>query len=229
LSLLAIQFPIAWQGTVGNLIAQTGLVARIVLLLLLFFSVFSWAIIYSKWRRFKALRMEGESFLRSFRKVRRLGDMNVMAESFSGHPMKAIFEAGYREVALQVGNPGGALKNPTAVARALQIASSEQLSRLERHLSWLATTGAVAPFIGLFGTVWGIMDAFLGLGSAGAASLRAVGPGIAEALVTTAAGLFVAIPAVVAYNQFLARIRELGNVMDSFSLEFLNTAERSGM
>jgi biopolymer transport protein TolQ len=107
----------------------------------------------------------------------------------------------------------------------LQIASSQQLSELEQNLSWLATTGAISPFIGLFGTVWGIMDAFLGLGS-GAASLRAVGPGIAEALIATAAGLFVAIPAVIAYNQFLSKIRELGVSMDNFSLEFLNVAER---
>jgi biopolymer transport protein TolQ len=229
LNLFAVQLPIAWQGTVGSLIAQTGLVAKIVLILLLCFSVFSWAIIYSKWRRFKALRIEGEQFLRAFRKAQRMAEMNVMAEHFGGHPLKAIFEAGYREVTAQVGNPGGALKNPAAVARWLQIAASEQLTRLERHLSWLATTGAVAPFIGLFGTVWGIMDAFLGLGSAGAASLCSVGPGIAEALVTTAAGLFVAIPAVVAYNQLLARIRELGNMMDSFSLEFLNAAERGNV
>lgn len=229
MNLLAVSFPIAWQGTVGNLIAQTGLVARIVLLLLLFFSVFSWAIIYAKWRRFKVLRNEGEKFVRAFRRARRLAEMNVMAENFGAHPLKAIFEAGFKEVNDQAGNPGGPLKNPNALGRALQIASSDQLSRLERHLSWLATTGAVAPFIGLFGTVWGIMDAFLSLGSAGAASLRAVGPGIAEALVTTAAGLFVAIPAVIAYNQFLSKVRELGNMMDNFSLEFLNAAERSGI
>ncbi len=229
MNVLAVLLPIAWQGTVGNLIAQTGLVARIVLLLLLFFSVFSWAIIYSKWRRFKVLRIEGEKFLRAFRRTRRLAEMNVMAEHFGSHPIKAIFEAGYKEVNDQVGNPGGALKSSNALGRALQIASSDQLTRLERHMSWLATTGAVAPFIGLFGTVWGIMDAFLSLGSAGAASLRAVGPGIAEALITTAAGLFVAVPAVIAYNQFLSRIRELGNMMDSFSLEFLNAAERSGI
>jgi biopolymer transport protein TolQ len=115
--------------------------------------------------------------------------------------------------------------NPAAVSRALQISSAQQLSELEENLNWLATTGAITPFIGLFGTVWGIMDAFLGLG-AGAASLRAVGPGIAEALVATAAGLFVAVPAVIAYNQFLNRVREMGTRMDSFSLEFLNVAER---
>ena len=227
MNLFAIQFPIALQGTIPNIIAQTGIVARAILILLLIFSVFSWAIIYAKWRRFRALRKEGEGFLRAFHKARRLADMNVVAESFPAHPLKEIFDAGYREVSGQAGTPGAPLRNPAALGRALQIASSQQLSRLEKNLSWLATTGAVAPFIGLFGTVWGIMDAFLGLGSAGAASLRAVGPGIAEALVTTAAGLFVAIPAVIAYNQFLSRIRELGNLMDNFSLEFLNVAERS--
>jgi biopolymer transport protein TolQ len=107
----------------------------------------------------------------------------------------------------------------------LQIASSQQVSELEQNLNWLATTGAISPFVGLFGTVWGIMDAFLGLGS-GAASLRAVGPGIAEALIATAAGLFVAIPAVIAYNQFLNKVRETGVRLDNFSLEFLNVAER---
>ena len=229
MNLLALLIPIAWGGSVGNLIAQTGIVAKIVLLLLLFFSVFSWAIIYSKWRRFKTLRMDGEQFLRGFRKARKLSEMNVIAENFPSHPLKAIFEAGYKEVSDQTGNPGGGLRNPNALARTLQIASSQQLTRLEKNLSWLATAGAVSPFIGLFGTVWGIMDAFLGLGSAGAASLRAVGPGIAEALVTTAAGLFVAIPAVIAYNQFLSRIRELGNLMDNFSLEFLNAAERNNL
>lgn len=227
--LVTVSFPIIWQGTIGNLIAQTGVVARIVLLLLLFFSVFSWAIIYVKWRRFKTIQTEGEKFLRAFRKARLLSEMNVIAENFGAHPLKAIFDAGYKELDHQAGNPGGPLKNPNALGRALQIASSSQLSLLEQHLSWLATAGAVSPFIGLFGTVWGIMDAFLGLGSAGAASLRAVGPGIAEALITTAAGLFVAIPAVIAYNQFLSRIRQLGNLMDNFSLEFLNAAERSGI
>jgi biopolymer transport protein TolQ len=226
LSLLVILPSIVFQGTVGNLIAQTGIVARIVLLLLLSFSIFSWAIIYSKWRRFKSIRSDADRFRRAFHKTNRLSEMNVMSENFGPHPLKAIFDAGYREVTAQVGNPGGPIRNPGSLGRALQIASTEQLSTLESRLNWLATTGAVAPFIGLFGTVWGIMDAFLGLGSAGAASLRAVGPGIAEALITTAAGLFVAIPAVIAYNQLLGRIREFGNMMDSFSLEFLNAAER---
>ena len=214
------------QGSITDLVVQTGLAGRIVLLVLLAFSVLSWAIIYVKWRRFRQLRAQSEKFLRAFRKARRLSEFNVLIENFPPHPLKALFEAGYQEVSAQVGNPGGPVRNPGAVQRALQIASSQQLSDLEQNLNWLATTGAVTPFIGLFGTVWGIMDAFIGLGSAGAASLRAVGPGIAEALIATAAGLFVAVPAVIAYNQFLSKVRELGVRMDSFSLEFLNAAER---
>jgi biopolymer transport protein TolQ len=215
----------ALQGSVLDLIMQTGPVAKGVLLLLLGFSIFSWAIIYTKWKRFKALRAQGDVFLRAFRKARRLSEFNIAVESFPPHPLKAVFEAGYQEVCAQVGNPGAPVHNPAAVSRALQIASAQQLSEMEQNVNWLATTGSITPFIGLFGTVWGIMGAFLGLGS-GAASLRAVGPGIAEALITTAAGLFVAVPAVIAYNQFLSRVREQGTRMDNFSLEFLNVAER---
>jgi biopolymer transport protein TolQ len=111
--------------------------------------------------------------------------------------------------------------------RATQIASSEELSRLESRLPWLATTGAVTPFIGLFGTVWGIIDAFHGLGTAGSATLRAVAPGVSEALITTAAGLFAAIPAVIAYNMFTQHIREFASRMDDFSLELMNEIERA--
>ncbi len=223
---IALIFQSELQGSFTDLLVQTGPVAKFVLLLLLGFSILSWAIIYVKWRRFKKLREQGDAFLRAFRKTRRLSEFYVVLEKFPSHPLKSLFEAGYREVCDQVGNPGGPIRNGSALTRALQIASTQQLSEMEQNLSWLATTGAVAPFIGLFGTVWGIMDAFLGLGSSGAASLRAVGPGIAEALITTAAGLFVAIPAVIAYNQFLSRVRELGARMDNFSLEFLNAAER---
>lgn len=226
MSAFAFFLPVELQGSVAGLLAQTGPVAKFILLLLLFFSILSWAIILVKWRRFKRVRVQTDSFLRAFRKARKLSEFNVLLENFPAHPLKALFEAGYREVYGQAGNAGGPVSNPAAVTRALQIASSQQLSELEQNLNWLATAGSVSPFIGLFGTVWGIMDAFLGLGTAGAASLRVVGPGIAEALITTAAGLFVAIPAVIAYNQFLSRVRELGARMDSFSLEFLNTAER---
>ncbi len=215
------------QTDIPSLIAQTGVVARIVLVVLLCFSIFSWAIIYSKWKQFKILQVQSDQFAKAFRRTLKLSDMHVLADNFPSQPLKVIFEAGYKEVVHQVGNPGGPVTNPAALGRTLQIASSQQLSELEENLNWLATAGAVTPFIGLFGTVWGIMDAFLGLGAAGAASLRAVGPGIAEALVATAAGLFVAVPAVIGYNHFLSQIKEAGTRMDNFSLEFQNAAERN--
>ncbi len=217
------------QGSVIDLLVQTGPVAKIVLLILLFFSIFSWAIIYVKWRSFRELHSQSEPFVRAFRKARKLSEMNVVLENFPPHPLKSVFEAGFQEAVAQGGDQQNPVHNQASLTRALQIASAQQLGELERNLNWLATTGSVAPFIGLFGTVWGIMDAFLGLGASGAASLRAVGPGIAEALVATAAGLFVAIPSVIAYNQFLSKVRDMGVRMDTFSLEFLNAAERNGV
>ncbi|HZU23759.1 MAG TPA: MotA/TolQ/ExbB proton channel family protein [Terriglobales bacterium] len=212
-----------WQGGVGNLLANTGAVAQVVLGILLVFSVFSWAIILSKWKLMRRARAQSARFLRAFRKAARLQDVAAVAEQFKPSPLVAVFESAFDELRRIGGsNPRGVV----AVQRAAQIGSSEELTRLERRLPWLATTGAVTPFIGLFGTVWGIIDAFQGLGTAGAATLRAVAPGISEALITTAAGLATAIPAVIAYNQFQQMIREFGARMDDFSLEFLNIIER---
>jgi biopolymer transport protein TolQ len=215
-------------GEIATLVRQTGPVAKIVLLILLVFSLFSWAIILAKWALLRRARLQSGRFLRAFRKAVRLQDVAAVSEQFRPSPLAAVFEGAYDEYRRQVGNPTGIVKNSVAVQRAAQIASSEELTRLERRLPWLATTGAVTPFIGLFGTVWGIIDAFHGLGTAGAASLRAVAPGISEALITTAAGLFAAIPAVIAYNQFGHSIREFGARMDDFTLEFLNAVERGG-
>jgi biopolymer transport protein TolQ len=213
-------------GEIANLILQSGPVAKAVLVILAFFSVFSWAIILSKWGVFRRARVQSGRFIRAFRKAQRLSDIAAVAEQFKPSPLVAVFEGGFEEVRRQGGNPQP-VRNLTSVQRATQIASSEELTRLERRLPWLATTGAVTPFIGLFGTVWGIIDAFHGLGTAGAATLRAVAPGISEALITTAAGLFAAIPAVIAYNVYQNSIREFGARMDDFSLEFLNLVERS--
>jgi len=149
--------------------------------------------------------------------------MAAVAEQFKPSPLVNVFEGVVDELRKQ-GAAG--VRNVPSVQRAAQIASSEELSRLERRLPWLATTGNVTPFIGLFGTVWGIIDAFHGLGTASAASLRAVAPGISEALITTAAGLFAAIPAVIAYNYFVNEIRQFGARMDDFTLELVNTVER---
>jgi biopolymer transport protein TolQ len=205
-----------------NLVANSGLVAKIVLLILLAFSIFSWSIMITKWNAVSRARSQSGRFLRAFRKANRLRDLAPVAEQFKPSPLVAVYDGGFTELQRQ----GGVLRNPTSVQRAMQISSSEELTRLESRVNWLATTGATAPFIGLFGTVWGIIDAFHGLGTEGAATLRAVAPGISEALITTAMGLFAAIPAVIAYNHFQANMREFGARMDDFTLEFMNAAER---
>jgi biopolymer transport protein TolQ len=214
-------------GEITNLVLQSGPVAKAVLLILLLFSLFSWAIILSKWSRLGLARAQSGRFIRAFRKGTRLQEIAAASGQFRPSPLVSVFEGGYDEYKRQVGNPTGIVRSMTAIQRSMQIASSEELTRLERRLPWLATTGTVTPFIGLFGTVWGIIDAFHGLGTAGAASLRAVAPGISEALITTAAGLAAAIPAVIFYNQFMHSIREFGARMDDFSLEMLNAIERS--
>jgi len=210
-------------GEISSLIETSGLVAKAVLVILLVFSVASWAIIFSKWGLFRRARAQSNRFMRMFRKSERLQDVAAVAEQFKPSPLIAVFEGAYSELRKQAPHP----IRVGALQRAVQIASSEELSRLESRLPWLATTGAVTPFIGLFGTVWGIIDAFHGLGTAGAATLRAVAPGISEALVTTAAGLFAAIPAVIAYNMFIQHIREFGARMDDFGLELVNEVERA--
>jgi len=210
-------------GEISGLIESSGLVAKTVLIILLIFSIASWAIIFSKWGLLRRARIQSNRFMRAFRKSKRLQDVAAVAEQFKPSPLVAVFEGAYDELRKQAPNP----IRMTALQRATQIAASEELTRLESRLPWLATTGAVTPFIGLFGTVWGIIDAFHGLGTAGAATLRAVAPGVSEALITTAAGLFAAIPAVIAYNMFTQHIREFGARMDDFSLELINEVERA--
>jgi biopolymer transport protein TolQ len=199
------------------------------LLLLLAFSLVSWALIFQKLGLFGRIHRESDQFLRIFRATR--GVANPQALASAGSPFASVYASGYRELQSQVtvGNPqpAGKLKSLSAVTVSMQLASAEEIRRVEKGMSWLATTGSVTPFIGLFGTVWGIIDAFSGLGSAGAASLRAVAPGIAEALVTTAAGLFAAIPAVIFYNQFLQNIRDLAQRLDTFSLEVAAQIEKA--
>jgi biopolymer transport protein TolQ len=198
-------------------------------LLLFAFSLISWALIFQKWGLFSRIRRDSDQFLRIFRATR--GVANPQALASAGSPFASVYVAGYRELQSQVtpGNPAptGKLKSLSAVSVAMQLASAEEVRRVEKGMSWLATTGSVTPFIGLFGTVWGIIDAFAGLGSAGSASLRAVAPGIAEALVTTAAGLVAAIPAVIFYNQFLQNIRDLAQRLDTFALEVTAQIEKT--
>jgi biopolymer transport protein TolQ len=219
-----------YQGEVWQLLTNTGPVARLVLLMLLGFSILSWAIIFLKFRTFRAAQRESVEFLKVFRQSKKLSEIRAFCRTLKESPLPEVFQSGYREIesqATMTENPGKPrIRSLEAVRRALQIGASTEMGRLEQWLVWLATTGAVTPFVGLFGTVWGIIDAFNGLATAGTASLHSVAPGIAEALITTAAGLFTAIPAVIAYNIFLQRIKEFGTQMDDFSLEFLNMTER---
>jgi len=223
-------FTAIFATDIGNILTQTGWVARGVLLLLLLFSIVSWAMILQKLGMFGRIRRESDQFLRIFRATR--GVANPQALANAGSPFASVYAAGYRELQSQVGGATGnphppKLKSLSAVTVNMQLASADEVRRAEKGMSWLATTGSVSPFIGLFGTVWGIIDAFSGLGSAGAASLRAVAPGIAEALVTTAAGLAAAIPAVIFYNQFLQNIRDLAQRLDTFALEVTAQIEKT--
>jgi biopolymer transport protein TolQ len=197
-----------------------------VISILILFSIFSWTVIFSKWSTLRSARKADSRFLRAFRKATGLEAVMVASEQFRPAPLVSVFEFGYEEINRQV-KSGGTIRNKLAIERTLQLGTSEELSKLEQNMSWLATTASVSPFIGLFGTVIGIIRSFHGLGEQGAVSLRAVAPGISEALIATAVGLAAAIPAYIAYNQFGSRIREIGARMDDFSLEFMNLAERS--
>jgi biopolymer transport protein TolQ len=213
-------------GELVDMLSTTGAVAKLVLLTLLAFSLISWAIILTKWSLLGRARSQSGRFIRAFRKAQRLQDVAAVAEQFKPSPLVGVFEGGYEEFKRQAGASGG-LRSMVAIQRGMQIGSSEEITRLERNMPWLAITAAVTPFVGLFGTVWGIIDAFHGLGTAGAATLRAVAPGISEALITTAAGLVAAIPAVIAYNLLGSSIREFAARCDDFALEFLNAVEHN--
>ena len=213
---------------IETLLLQTGWVARVVLAILFIFSLFSWAIIFQKSRFFGQIESQTRRILQMFRTERGLPDPRTIRLAAGSSPLVTVYEAGYKELDAQLsgGNPhGGKLKNAQAVSVEMHIASADEVRRMEKWMSWLATTGSVSPFIGLFGTVWGVMDSFAGLGDAGTASLRAVAPGIAEALITTAAGLFAAIPAVIAYNHYLGRIRTMATRLDNFTMEFVSKIE----
>jgi biopolymer transport protein TolQ len=193
--------------------------------ILVLFSLLSWTIVFSKSSVFSRARRDNRSFLRAFRKAPSLQAVAMASEQYTSAPLVAVFDFGYGEVERQI-KQRGALVNKPAIERSLQLGISEEVTKLEMNMSWLATVASVSPFIGLFGTVWGIIDAFQGLGNAGSASLRAVAPGISEALVTTAIGLAAAIPAAIFYNIFGTRIKEIGTRMEDFAIEFQNLAER---
>jgi len=212
-----------------KLILQGSIVVQLVLLVLIFFSVFSWAVIFFKRNTLKAASSQSKKFLSVFKKSRDLLDVNKAAKKYKASPLAALFQAGYKDLSYYAkSNPNPELTsaNLESLNRALLKASNKEISRLEHMMSFLATTGSVTPFIGLFGTVWGIMDAFVEIAKLKSAALVTVAPGIAEALIATALGLFAAIPAVIAYNYFLHRIKNVASEMEDFSIEFLSISER---
>jgi biopolymer transport protein TolQ len=211
---------------IWEMVSHGGPLTISVLVILLLFSVFSWTIIFSKWKILRDARSSDARFLRAFRKAQGLDAVLVASEQYRPAPLVSVFDFGYEEVARQM-KRRGQVENKVALERSLQLGISEELTKLERNMNWLATTASVSPFIGLFGTVLGIIRAFQEIAHAGSSSLRAVGPGISEALIATAVGLAAAIPAAIFYNHFGHVIRELGARMDDFSLEFLNMTERS--
>ena len=232
-------------GDVVRLIARSSPISKVVLLILVLFSVISWAVILYKLWVYRRAERHSNSFLEVFRKSSKFSEVQAVCRTLGESPLVGIFQAGYAELNAQLrqatpevltqqqtlaqGAPASRprLRSLQAVDRALLRASAVEVNKLERRVPFLATTASITPFIGLFGTVWGIMSAFEGIGQTASTNLAVVAPGISEALIATAAGLFAAIPAVYFYNMFANRVKLFASEADDFSLEFLNIAERN--
>ena len=216
-------FQIGFIGLIGSL----GSVSNIVLLCLLIFSIISWAIIILKWRAFAAADRQDKHFMTLLSKAKDLEDLCRQVRRMEASPAAVLFEGVMDRIAglRGLGQDGGGFDSADRqiIERTASHLSHSQLSRLESYLPFLATTGNITPFIGLLGTVMGIIDAFREIGAQGTASIAAVAPGVAEALVATAAGLFTAIPAVIAYNYFLARIRRTAFRLDTVTIELMTS------
>jgi biopolymer transport protein TolQ len=226
-----------------NLIARSTATSLAVLLLLGLLSILSWGIFLYKWWTFRRAAKQSAQFLEVFRRSNKFSEVQAVCRSLGDSPLVGLFQLGYAELTAQLrqtapgdaahdANPGAPAGRPTlkslpAVDRALLRASAVEVNKLESHISFLATVASTGPFVGLFGTVWGIMNAFEQIGVTGSTSLQAVGTPIAEALVATAAGLAAAIPAVLFYNYLSGRVKLFASEMDDFAMEFLNISERN--
>ncbi len=245
LSFILSQTPAAPKAfNVLEVIGSAGLVVKGIMALLMVFSVTSWAIIFLKGLTLRKARREGDIFLKMFWESRQLDEIYRGARDLTATPLAELYKAGYRELEKfrEGGNTGGVTMQarPDAanrtisnkdsardnIARALRRTMTAEITRLERAVPFLATCGSSSPFIGLFGTVWGIMISFHDIGQQGSASLAVVAPGISEALVATAIGLFAAIPAVMFYNHYNNKIRVIESDMETFGADFLNIVER---
>jgi biopolymer transport protein TolQ len=226
-------------GDIAQILAQTGPLNIAVFLILAAFSVASWAIVVSKSLSFRKVQRQSQTFLDVFRRSQKFSDVQAVCPTLPDSPLVGVFQAGYAELNAQFrltsqtpsspGAPAGRpmLKSLDAVDRALIRAATTEINKLEQKLTFLATTASITPFIGLFGTVVGIMITFQRISVQGSTNLTVVGPGISEALLATALGLLAAIPAVYFYNHLTHRVKEMSALMDDFSLEFLNIAERN--
>jgi biopolymer transport protein TolQ len=225
----------ALGSNVLDLVLQAGPVAKAVLALLCVFSIVSWALIVDKWWQLRRVRQQTIAFLRAFREGRRPSVVLSAAKKLRESPLAQLYIAAHQEVSgisevidqvLEDNEDGLGGERLDAVHRAMRRASALEIARLERYLPFLATTASATPFIGLFGTVWGIMASFHGIGQQGSANLAVVAPGISEALIATAAGLAAAIPAVIAYNYFVNRVKHWATEMEGFTMDLLNLVAR---
>jgi len=220
-------------GIVG-LFWEAGWMGKVVMGILLCFSVVSWAMILLKFQYLRKAEKQSLAFLQVFRKTKNIDELLASANQMKFSPVAALFIEGQKETqAIIKSIPGGAVTESDRplileeVERSLQITAQDEISYMERYLAFLGTTGTVGPLLGLFGTVWGIMDAFYGIGLKGSGDIGALAPGLAEALINTTGGLFVAIPAVIAYNYFAEKVKDMATRMDSFSIEFMSFVSRT--
>jgi biopolymer transport protein TolQ len=237
----------AVEGDIVSLVQRGSLISQIILLILALFSAISWGVVFYKLWQYQRAQRQSANFLEIFRRSSKFSEVQAVCRTLAESPLVGIFQAGYAELTAQLksannpsanpageGRPVGSPSRPTlksfdALDRALLRASGVEMQRLEKKVTFLATTASISPFIGLFGTVWGIMTSFQQIAGAGSTSLAVVAPGIAEALIATAAGLFAAIPAVYFYNHFTHQVKTFAQAMEDFSLEFLTIAERNFM
>ena len=221
-----IQITPTQSSALSDLLLRASPIAKAVLIILLLFSIYSWSIIITKWLWLRGAESRVKEFLARFRDGAKLSDLYSDAGAKNQNPVARVFRAGYDEITGQIGDHSGRVRSLDALSRVLQSATISEVTQMERSLSWLATTANASPFIGLFGTVVGIIIAFQGLSTSQASSIQAVAPGIAEALIATAAGIAAAVPAAIFYNYFLNKIKAITATLDRFSLELLNLVEK---
>ncbi len=221
-AMVLLQLGAGGRASIPGLVAQASPFSKAVLLLLLVLSVYAWAVIWNRLRLYARVAKQDAAFLTAFRRLPDNGDFRLAAQQHPESILARAAVAGLKSLEKLPSEHVGPAARFDLAQRAMDRAANDEVAALEKHVGFLATTGNVAPFIGLMGTVWGVMAAFVNIGAQGSASLVVVAPGIAEALIATIAGLAAAIPAVIGYNHCLGRLRDFGNTAASFTSEFLD-------